>query len=151
MRLREGRPLSPAGGNFLYVRHTAGRVELIFAGEAQNLLKDCRERWSEAAARFQVSDLFTRLNLSERIRKLEHDDILGANLPPMNAGLAPAAPGAALRVVVARGEEAVELAAGRALGEAVEHPVVRDPPGRAQELAPGGGGEPAPEADPPRP
>jgi hypothetical protein len=84
MLLREGRPLSPMGGNFLYARHTGERFEMLYAGEVQNLLKDARDRWHEAVERFQASELYTRLNISERVRKLEHADIVDGNLPPMN-------------------------------------------------------------------
>jgi hypothetical protein len=85
MRLRDGRPLSPMGGNFLYGRRTGGRFELIFAGEVQNLMKDARERWGEAVERYQVSEIYTRLNISERVRHLELADIVAADTPPMNA------------------------------------------------------------------
>lgn len=84
MRVREGRPLSPMGGNFLFARQTGSRFEMIYAGEVQNLMKDARERWREAVERYQVSDLYTRLNISERVRKVEHADILEAERPPMN-------------------------------------------------------------------
>lgn len=85
MRLKDGRPLSPMGGNFLYCRFTGDSCELIYAGEVQNLLKDARERWNEAYQRYQVSDLYSRLNISERVRQLEHADIIDANHPSMNA------------------------------------------------------------------
>jgi len=84
MRLKEGRPLSPMGGNFIYCRFTGDNCELICAGEVQNLMKDARDRWNEAAQRYQVSDLYSRLNISERVRQLEHLDIVEANHPPMN-------------------------------------------------------------------
>jgi hypothetical protein len=84
MRLKDGRPLSPMGGNFLYCRFTGETCELIYAGEVQNLLKDARERWNEAQQRFQVSDLYSRLNISERVRQLELADIIDANHPPMS-------------------------------------------------------------------
>ena len=84
MRLREGRPLSPMGGNYIFGRHTGACFEVIYAGEAQNLLRDSRERWNEAVERYQVSDLYTRLNISERVRLLELADIVGAGTPPMN-------------------------------------------------------------------
>jgi len=84
MRLRDGRPLSPMGGNYLFGRHTGSRFEIIYAGEAQNLLRESQDRWNEARERFQVSDLYTRLNISERVRKLEHADILEGSAPPMN-------------------------------------------------------------------
>jgi hypothetical protein len=85
LRLKDGRPLSPMGGNFIYARFTGADCELIFAAEAQNLLKDARERLNEAAERYQVSELFSRLNISERVRLLELADIIDGNNPPMNA------------------------------------------------------------------
>jgi hypothetical protein len=84
MCLKEGRPLSPMGGNFLYCRFTGDKLELIYAGEVQNLMKDARERWAEAQQRFQVSALYSRLNISERVRQLELADIDAAHHPPMN-------------------------------------------------------------------
>jgi hypothetical protein len=86
MRLKEGRPLSPMGGNYLYCRFTGEVLEIIYAGEVQNLLKDARELWGEAQKRFQVSDLYSRLNISERVRQLELTDIVSSHHPPMNAG-----------------------------------------------------------------
>jgi hypothetical protein len=73
------------GGNFLYVRETGGAFEMIYAAEAQNLLKDARDRWNEAAERYQVTELYSRLNISERVRLLELADIVDANHPTMNA------------------------------------------------------------------
>ena len=84
MRLRDGRPLSPMGGNYIFGRRAGARLEVIYTGEVQNLLKDSRERWNEAVERYQVSDLYTRLNISERVRQLELADIIGAGAPPMN-------------------------------------------------------------------
>lgn len=85
MRLRDGRPLSPMGGNYLFGRRTGPRFEIIHAGEVQNLLKDARERWNEAVERYQVTEIYTRLNISERIRQLELADIVAADPPPMSA------------------------------------------------------------------
>jgi len=90
MRFRDGRPLSPMGGNFLYGRFTGERYEILYAGEVQNLLKDARARWDEAQARFQASDLFSRLNIAERVRRQELDDIVAAVNPPMNKADHPA-------------------------------------------------------------
>jgi hypothetical protein len=85
MRLKDGRPLSPMGGNYIYVRFTGETLNMILAGEAQNLLKDARDRWNEAVERYQVSELYTRLNISERVRLLELSDIIDHNVPVMNA------------------------------------------------------------------
>lgn len=89
-RFRDGNPLSAMGGNFIYVRPGAGEeaegaLEVIYAGEAQNLLTDARRLWDQAVAEHGVTDLFTRLNISERTRRHEHADILAAASPPMNA------------------------------------------------------------------
>jgi hypothetical protein len=37
--------------------------------------------------RYQVTDLYTRLNISERVRQLELVDIVDADTPPMNVVL----------------------------------------------------------------
>ena len=64
MRLKDGRPLSPMGGNFLFARFTGEAFEMIYAGEAQNLMNGAKERWNEAVERFQVTELYSRLNIS---------------------------------------------------------------------------------------
>jgi hypothetical protein len=92
MRQRDGRPLSPMGGNYLYARYTGDTFELIYAGEAQNLLTSARDRWGEAQRRFQVTELYSRLNISERVRQLELTEIVDANHPPMNASPAELSP-----------------------------------------------------------
>jgi hypothetical protein len=89
-RFRDGNPLSAMGGNFIYARPGAtadgdGAPEVAYAGEAQNLLTDARRLWDLAVAEHGVTDLFTRLNISERTRRHEHADILAALRPPMNA------------------------------------------------------------------
>lgn len=81
---KDGRPLSPMGGNFVYARETGGRVEVLYLGEVQNLLKDSGGRWSEAVETLQAEALYSRLNISERVRKQEHDDLLEGLQPPMN-------------------------------------------------------------------
>jgi len=81
--IREGRPLSPMGGNFLYVRLDGDGYEVVHAGEAQNLLTDARARWTQAVSDHGATDLFTRLNVSERTRRHEHEDILAAATTPM--------------------------------------------------------------------
>jgi len=149
MLFKDGRPLSPAGGNYLYARYTGGRFELLYAGEVQNLLKDSRSRWDEARSRYQASDLYTRLNLSERVRQLEHIDIVQANEPPMNLeGEWPprASPSDAF---AGRGEQPVKLEAGSAVGKAAESPLAGELAGGPKELPPGNAGQAAADADPP--
>ncbi|MGI8840700.1 MAG: hypothetical protein ACR2F8_07980 [Caulobacteraceae bacterium] len=83
--LRDGRPLSPMGGNFAYVREAGEGYEVILVGEGQNLLTDARARWAGAVAGHGAQHLYTRLNITERVRRHEHDDIVAAARPPMNA------------------------------------------------------------------
>lgn len=98
-RFREGNPLSAMGGNFIYARprrtddgapqdgagrEGEGAPEVIYVGEAQNLLTDARRLWDQAVVEHGVTDLYTRLNISERTRQQEQSDILAAARPPMN-------------------------------------------------------------------
>src|SRR4051812_42280579 len=82
--LTAGRPLSPMGGNFVYVREAGESYEVMLVGECQNLLTDARRSWDAAVREHGVGHLFTRLNISERVRRHEHDDIVEAARPPMN-------------------------------------------------------------------
>src|SRR5580658_4647652 len=87
MRLREGHPLSPMGGNYIYTRFEGDGFEMIYAGEVGNLMREARSRWVEAE-RQGADQIFTRLNISERVRQLELADIVDANQPSMNVGQA---------------------------------------------------------------
>ena len=82
--VRDGRPLSPIGGNYLYVREAGETYEVVHAGEGQNLINDARGRWTEAEAIYGELHLFTRLNISEGIRQTEHNDIVAMVNPAMN-------------------------------------------------------------------
>lgn len=82
--VRDGRPLSPIGGNYLYVRDGGETYEIVHAGEVQNLMNGARDRWSEAEAIYGELHLFTRLNIGEGIRQTEHKDIVSAVGPAMN-------------------------------------------------------------------
>ena len=83
--LRDGRPLSPMGGNFAYVREAGEGYEVIHVGEGQNLLTDARALWDQAVREHGAAHLFTRLNITERVRQHEHADIVAAARPPMNS------------------------------------------------------------------
>jgi hypothetical protein len=86
-RFRDGNPLSAMGGNFIYAAERDEERVIVFAGEAQNLLTGARVHWDRAVAEHGAKELYTRLNISERTRKLEQADILGAVSPPMNASI----------------------------------------------------------------
>jgi len=83
-RFREGNPLSAMGGNFVYARDDGDGVVILFAGEAQNLLLGAREQWDRAVRDFGANGLFTRLNISEAVRRSEHADISEGRELPMN-------------------------------------------------------------------
>jgi hypothetical protein len=86
--VREGRALSPIGGNYLFVRETGDGYEIVHAGEGQNLINDAKARWDEARAAHGALHLFTRLNISEGVRRHEHEDIVAAVRPAMNEAAA---------------------------------------------------------------
>ena len=83
---REGRPLSPMGGNFLYVKDGGGEGhQVLFAGQTDNLALHAQERWGEAQGKFGSIGLYTRLNITTAVRRREHSELVGALGPPMNA------------------------------------------------------------------
>ena len=86
MLVKDGRPLSPMGGNFAYVLEKAGDFEVVLVGEAQNLSKDAGQRWDEAVLMYGAPHLYMRLNISEGVRQREHADIITHASPPMNLG-----------------------------------------------------------------
>jgi hypothetical protein len=82
----ENRPLSPMGGNYLYVREAGDGYEIVHIGETENLLADARSDWAEVVRTRAAEHLFTRLNISERVRLYEHEDIVqAASAPPQPA------------------------------------------------------------------
>ena len=89
-RFRDGNPLSAMGGNFIYAREGESRICLLYAGESQNLLTGARALWERAVGDHEAQGLYTRLNISERTRQLEHGDILAGETLPMNAASAAA-------------------------------------------------------------
>ena len=85
-RFREGNPLSAMGGNFVYARGDEDGIVILFAGEAQNLLVGAREHWDRAVRDYGANGLYTRLNISEAVRRREHADISeGRELPMTEA------------------------------------------------------------------
>jgi hypothetical protein len=84
MRARMDRPLSPMGGNFVYARGEGESCEIVFLGEAPNLMTGARALWERAVEEHGASELFTRLNVTERVRRHEQGDILSSFTPPMN-------------------------------------------------------------------
>lgn len=86
MLVKDGRPLSPMGGNFAYVMEEGEGHQVVLVGHGQNLLNDARLRWDETVLMYGAPHLFMRLNISEGARLREHADILELAAPPMNVG-----------------------------------------------------------------
>lgn len=84
MRVRNDRPLSPMGGNYVYARGEGNDCEVVFLGEAPNLMTGARELWDRAVREHGASELFMRLNVTGRVRQAEQGDILSSFTPPMN-------------------------------------------------------------------
>ncbi|HEY5106234.1 MAG TPA: hypothetical protein VII73_05595 [Caulobacteraceae bacterium] len=94
---RDGRSLSPTGGAYLYVRAVGETCQVIHLGEGPNLLKDAHSHWAQAVELFGATDLFTRLNVTEWARQLEHTDMMAAIDAPMVSPTADGHPGRSFR------------------------------------------------------
>jgi hypothetical protein len=81
---KEGRPMSPMAGNFLYVRGEDEAMEVVYVGQTDNLAQHAQERWSEAERNFGAGGIYTRLNITAAARRREHAELLNAYGPPMN-------------------------------------------------------------------
>jgi hypothetical protein len=82
---KEGRPLSPMAGNYVYIRGEDEKLEVVFVGEADNLSKHALAHFGEAQKAFGATALYTRLNITAAVRRREHAELLSAYEPPMNA------------------------------------------------------------------
>jgi len=81
----QGRPASAMSGTYAYVRDDGGGPgEVLFVGDADNLMNDARSRWDEAVGKHRATHLFIRLNISAASRRAELDDILEDRRPVMN-------------------------------------------------------------------
>ncbi len=79
-----GKPSSAMSGAYVYVREDSNGYEVVYVGDADNLMNDARSRWDEAVSKHHATHLFARLNISAAVRKAELEDILGDNRPVMN-------------------------------------------------------------------
>jgi len=81
---KEGRPLSPMAGNFMYVREEGEALAVVYLGETENLAQHAQERWSEASEGFGASGIYTRLNITAAQRRRELVELMRTYTPPMN-------------------------------------------------------------------
>lgn len=80
----QGRPSSAMSGTYAYVRSDGGQCEVLFVGDANNLMDDARARWEEAVGKHKATHLYVRLNISAATRQAEIADILEDRRPVMN-------------------------------------------------------------------
>lgn len=80
----QSRPNSAMSGTYVYVRDEGEGSELLFIGDADNLMIDARSRWDEAVNKHKATHLYIRLNISASTRKAEIEDILEDQKPVMN-------------------------------------------------------------------
>ncbi len=82
---------------------------VLYSGEGENLLTGAASRWGEAEQEHHASHLYTRLNISQSIRKHEHRDLIAGYNPLMNddtpAAQKPQPPKEASRPTVSGGPE----------------------------------------------
>ncbi len=87
-RRAEGAHHSAMAGCFAIVRRGERGLELICVGEKADLFGPHTEwpEWRAAQQGHGATDVYTRLNISEAVRREEVADIVERHAPPMNAG-----------------------------------------------------------------
>jgi hypothetical protein len=76
------RSRSTMSGNYVYVREGDG--EVLFLGEADNLMTGAEDRWREAVSAHGATAIFVRPIVARATRAEETRDILEATVPAMN-------------------------------------------------------------------
>jgi hypothetical protein len=83
--LEEDRFVPPAGANFLIAELTAQGLEVVYAGETDNLANQAWRKALEEARRTKPNvKLLTRLNVTRAVREAEQADLIEQFHPPMN-------------------------------------------------------------------
>jgi hypothetical protein len=81
---KEGRPLSPMAGNYMYVREEGETLAVLYLGETDNLAQHAQERWGDAVDHFGANGIYTRLNITAAQRQREQVELMRTYTPPMN-------------------------------------------------------------------
>jgi uncharacterized protein related to proFAR isomerase len=85
--LEEERFLPPAGANFVIARVTKEGMQVIYAGETDNLANQTwRAALEKARAAHEDAKVLTRLNVTRAVREAERTDLIEEHQPPMNLG-----------------------------------------------------------------
>jgi hypothetical protein len=81
-------PQVRTGGTFIYVREgDDGEPEVVYAGQADNLMDEAMLRWPRAVETYGATRVYARLRVSGSERRQELQDLLDALRPAMNAAV----------------------------------------------------------------
>lgn len=84
--LDEDRFLPPAGANYVIAELTPEGLQVIYAGETDNLANQAwRKPLEEARKNHAEAKVLTRLNVTRAVREAERVDLVEAHQPPMNS------------------------------------------------------------------
>jgi hypothetical protein len=84
--LEEDRFIPPAGANFVIAEFTPQGLDLVYAGETDNLANLVWRKKLEEARRTKPNvKVLTRLNVTRAVREAERADLIEQYQPPMNA------------------------------------------------------------------
>ena len=81
---RESSQLLPVGGNYVLVRDGIDGPRVVYAGESNDLRNGLQSKWRQANEEVGQTWIYTRLNVTERVRQAEQADVAAAYDPPMN-------------------------------------------------------------------
>jgi hypothetical protein len=80
----EGGAHPPIAGNYVVVRDDAAGLKVLLAGVTGDLSQAAAES-RKALAKDASARLYTRLNVARSVRTSEHEDVVAAYHPPVNA------------------------------------------------------------------
>ena len=81
-------PQVRTGGTFIHVREgDDGEPEVVYAGQADNLMDEAMLRWPRAVETYGATRVYARLRVSGSERRQELQDLLDALRPAMNAAV----------------------------------------------------------------
>jgi hypothetical protein len=80
----EGGAHPPIAGNYVVAREEASELKVLLAGVTADLSQAATEA-RKALAKSPDARVYTRLNVARAVRVAEHDDIVAAYKPAVNA------------------------------------------------------------------
>ncbi|WP_293908238.1 hypothetical protein [Phenylobacterium sp.] len=81
----ENRFLPPAGANYVIAELTDEALNVVFAGETDNLASQSwRADLEKARRKYAAATVLTRLNVTRAVREAERRDLIDNYHPPLN-------------------------------------------------------------------